>query len=243
MQILALIGILLLQIFCVVHALRRGYPYSFVGIILFFPLIGPIAYLIIEIGPDIYYLHIRRNLRKFRKEDPYQELTRLQMQVRTTPTIENKHQLVKIYLQIGQYNEALYLLEHVLKGHFATDPFLLLDKAKALFAIDEFNDTKSVLDFLNLHNPQFQSPEAHLLHARTLSSLGDWEQASQEFERLESNFCGLEASYYYLLHLRKLNNQMRAQEVLHNMQRRLHRLPKHYHAGEKTWLMQAQQEK
>ncbi len=242
MHILTIVATVLLQLFCVVHALRRGYPYHFVALILIFPLIGPMAYLIIEMGPDIYYRHIRPLTRRFKpKADPYQALAHLQMQVKNHPTIENQHQLAKIYCQIGQFNEALYLLENLLiQRAFAADPYLMLDKATAYFGLENFEKAKQVLENLKKENPQFQSPESHLLYARTLSELKMWQQADREFESLESHFHGLESSFYYLQHLRKINNQPRAHEVLNNMRNRFQRLPQHYRSAQKDWLKQAE---
>lgn len=244
MQVLSIVAVLLLQVFCVVHALKRGYPYHFVTIILLFPLIGPLAYLIIEMGPTLYYRHLRHFINHIRpKEDPYQQLVRLQQDVQRHPTIDNQHRLAEIYMQLGQFNEALYLLNNLLQRQFATDPYLLLDKAKALFALGEYQKAKSILEFLANENSGFQSPQGHLLFARTLSALGQTQCASREFERLESHFHGLESSYYFLQHLRKHNNYSRAQEILKNMRNRLHRLPSHYRNAEKSWLKQAEQER
>lgn len=244
MQVLSVLAVVLLQVFCVVHALKRGYPYHFVTIILLFPLIGPLAYLIIEMGPTLYYRHFRHLINHIRpKEDPYQQLVRLQKDVRHHPTIDNQHRLAEIYMQIGQFNEALTLLNNLLQRQFATDPYLLLDKARALFALSKYQEAKSALELLVVENPAFQSPQCQLLLARTLSALGQVQSANDEFEKLESHYHGLESSYYFLQHLKKQNNHPRAREILNNMHHRLQRIPSHYRDTEKNWLKQAQQEK
>jgi hypothetical protein len=244
MQYVAIAATILLQVFCVVHALRRGYPTQFVLIILVFPLIGSLAYLTIEIGPDLYHRYMRRHINKLRpKQDPFQELLALQKQVKYHPTAENQHRLSKIYQQIGHFNESISLLDNLLQQKaFSADPYLLLDKANAHFALNDFQSTKEILDVLKRENPSFQSPAGDLLYARTLSELGFVQEANIAFELLESHFHGLESSYYFLQHLRKLNNFPRAKEVLENMQNRYQRLPQHYRQAQQAWLKQAQRD-
>ncbi|MBI2792466.1 MAG: hypothetical protein HYX61_10955 [Gammaproteobacteria bacterium] len=244
MQYLAILATILLQVFCVVHALRRGYPTQFVIIILVFPVIGSLAYLTIEIGPDIYHRFLRRSINNLRpKQNPFQELAQLQNQVKNHPTAENQHRLSKMYQQIGHFNESIFLLDNLLQQKaFSSDPYLLLDKANAHFALNDFQSTKQILDVLKSENPTFQSPTGDLLYARTLSELGFIEEANLAFEVLERHFHGLESSYYFLQHLRKLNDHPRAKEVLQNMQNRFQRLPQHYRHAQQAWLKQAQRE-
>lgn len=247
MQYISFAAILSLQAIYAYQALHRGYTLPIVALIFFMPIVGPLAYMIYEHGPDAYY-RLKRIYRKLNNKlgaqnAPFKELIRLQQRVSLHPTIENQHRLAKIYFQIGNFNESIVLLDNVLSQKvFACDPYLLLDKAAALFAMQDFEQTKITLDILFNTNQNFQSPTAQLLLARTLSELGHWREANREFERLESRYHGLEASFYYLQHLRKLNNQSRAKEVLKFMQHRFSRLPQHHRSSQKTWLKQAQKE-
>ena len=233
---IASLAVLLVQTFCVIHALHKGYPHSFVLMVLLFPLVGAIGYLIVEFGPALYYSHIRTTLKKMRKPDPQHDLITKHQAALMTPTIENYHALAKCYLSLNEYENALILLDDLLKNQFSHDPYLLLDKAKALFGLKKYNEVKFVLENMKGNS------EAHLLYARSLAALGETQLANLEFERLQHYYTGLEASYYYLQHLRQLNQQTRAQEVLRHMRKRLHRLPKHFQQKEQSWLKQAQKD-
>lgn len=237
------LGILLVQTGCVIHALHRGYSHSFVMLVLLVPLVGAIGYLIVEFAPRLYEAHVRKTLMHFQRPNPYQLLQAKLHAANEKPTIENKHALAKAYLELHEHEQALQLLDSLLKNQFSHDPFLLQDKAKALFGLEKFHEAKFVLEILFKHRSIHSSDaEGHLLYARTLAALGEFQQANYEFERLHHYYTGLAASYYYLRHLRQLNHETRAEEVLRHMQKRLKRLPKHYRGKESAWLKQAQKE-
>lgn len=227
--------ILLVQILCVIHALHQGYSYTFVMMVLLVPLVGAIGYLIIEFGPRVHYLP--------RKHNPSLELIARQQAAKEKPTIENFHDLARCYLSLEDYEQALRVLDSLLINHFSQDPYLLLDKAKALFGLEKFNEAKFILEIvLNQVRGHSTYAKAHLLFARSLAALGEFQLANREFEKLQNYDGGLEASYYYLKHLRQFNEKTRAEEVLHHMRKRLNRLPKHFQSKEQPWLKQAQKE-
>lgn len=236
------LAILLLQVFCVVHALNRGYPHSFIMMILLVPFAGALVYLVMEFGPDIYHSH--RRIFKKARSNPQQELKAKRMAANDKPTIENLHALAQCYLQLSDFQSALAVLDGLLKNQFSHDPYLLLDKAKALFGLEKFNEATFILETLVNQNKNLCSmyPQAHLLYARSLAAMGETQRASFEFERLQQYYAGLEASYYYFKHLRLANNPTRAAEVLNHMRKRLNSLPKHFQSKEQAWLKQAQKE-
>ncbi|MGE3318250.1 MAG: CDC27 family protein [Candidatus Berkiella sp.] len=237
------LAILLLQVFCVVHAFHRGYPHGLIMMILLVPFAGALAYLVIEFGPEIYHSH-RRIFKSAVKANPQHELQAKRMAANEIPTIENLHALARCYLQLNDFQSALAVLDSLLKNQFSHDPDLLLDKAKALFGLQKFNEAKFILETLlsEKKNQCSMYPQIHLLFARSLAALGEFQLANFEFERLQNYYSGLEASYYYLKHLRQHNHQDRAQEVLTAMRKRLNRLPKHFQSTEQAWLKQAQKE-
>lgn len=247
MQYHTLFAVLALQTYAAVHALNRGYSFPLAALIFFVPLLGPIAYFAYESGPSFYY-RLTRVLKKCFamlkiQPSPFKEMAKLQRQVRYHPTIDNQHRLAKIYYQIGHFNEAIMLIDNILSQKaFAHCPYLLLDKAQIYFAMEDYDKTKLTLAFLFNNNPTVESVHAQLLLARTLSAQGEWQQANREFERLQSRYHGLEASFYFLQHLRKLDNRPRAHEVLKSMRHQFQRLPQHHRSSQKAWLKQAERE-
>ena len=89
-------GLLLVaQILCAVHAGRTGRPYYWISLILFMPMVGMIAYLLIEILPELAHSRAARAagagvIRKFNPERDYRAAWR---EVQIAGTIENRANL------------------------------------------------------------------------------------------------------------------------------------------------------
>ena len=75
----------------------------------------------------------------------------------------------------------LTIYQNCLTGVFADDPKLLLGYAHAQFAANDPAGTRKTLDDLIAKNPDFKSPDGHLLYARALEGEGNTEKALAEF--------------------------------------------------------------
>ena len=163
----------LLQVFFAVHAYRRGYEFTWIFIILMFPLLGILVYLAIDMGPTFSY----RISKFFKKKlaprvDPHQELVKLKEEIRKIPTLEKRQRLAMLYFELGLYDEALSLLEQLLNKPFEDDPILLLDKAEILFALKDYDQAKEVLHRLMADNPRGLCTRVENLYEKTLRALG-----------------------------------------------------------------------
>ncbi len=63
-------------------------------------------------------------------------------------------------------------------GLYESDPNLMLGLARAQFAAGAFSDARATLDSLIGHNPEFRSPDGHLLYARALEAEGNLRQGA-----------------------------------------------------------------
>ncbi len=69
-------------------------------------------------------------------------------------------------------------------GIYSHEPLLMLGLAKAQFAKGQIGETRQTLDELIANNPDFKSPEGHLLYARALQGEGNVDKALSEYKAL-----------------------------------------------------------
>lgn len=126
-----LVLVALLQIVACLHAVNRGYHYHFVALILIAPVVGACIYFWMIYSPFLLP-HIESKIRSYKqkKKDPYVEIARLFAEVQSYPTVDNSHRLAQLYIQIGELEAAMSLLDKLLRGHFAACPQLLAEKEK-----------------------------------------------------------------------------------------------------------------
>jgi hypothetical protein len=82
-------------------------------------------------------------------------------------------------------------------GIYAHEPLLMLGLAKAQFAKGQIAETRGTLDELIANNPDFKSPEGHLLYARALEGEGNIDKALSEYKALSKYYSGAEGTYRY----------------------------------------------
>ena len=116
--------IILLDIMLVWHAARTGRMQPWAFIILMVPVAGAVAYVLIELLPEIFggrtAQQARRNVAK--RIDPEKTYSGLVDQLASADTIANRAALATECLEIGRFDEAVQHYEHILNlplGHEA----------------------------------------------------------------------------------------------------------------------------
>jgi hypothetical protein len=185
--IIAIVGF---QVLCVVHAVRTGRTQPWLFVIVLLPLIGSLAYFIVEMLPEV------ANTRRARKVydnvqtaiDPDREYRERKQQVEISGTPAAKAALAEECVRKGMFDDAAELYRSALTGMYADDPTLLLGYAKVLSEKGEFAGAQVALDHLREKNPEFQSSDGHLLYARTLEGQGKNDEAMSEYEAVAAYF-------------------------------------------------------
>jgi hypothetical protein len=231
-------GLLLVaQILCAVHAGRTGRPYYWISLILFMPMVGMIAYLLIEILPELAHSRAARAagagvIRKFNPERDYRAAWR---EVQIAGTIENRANLAEQCLRCGRVEEAAALYRELLTGLHATDPDLMLGLARAEFERQDFTAAQTMLERLRAANPDYRSAEGHLLYARCLERQGERDEALYEYEALAAYYPGQEAKSRYALLLSEAGRRDAARQLFQEICRSVELMPKHARRLQKEW--------
>src|SRR6202142_1702793 len=125
--------------------------------IFFLPLAGPIAYVAVEILPDLFGGRTGRRARSsmHRMIDPDRDLRRASAEVEISGNVDARRRLAEELLDRGQHEEAATVCEGGLKGIFEHDPTLLLCLARARFAKQDYASARAALERLVQNNPDF----------------------------------------------------------------------------------------
>lgn len=85
-------------------------------------------------------------------------------------------------------------------------------------------------------NPNFTSPDGHLLYARNHEMLKNDEKALEEYAVVSDNYPGEEGRVRYALLLIEKNQIEKARQVLQDSIQRSRLAPKFYQKKEKYWI-------
>ena len=237
----------LLSLGLIVHCIKTGrntiWVYVLV-VLMSFPFVGSLVYLGAEVLPDLMRSRTsRRALRGLRSTlDPEGGLRRAENAMNVSGTVASRQKYADELVRVGRPAEALPIYQNCLTGVFADDPKLLLGYAHAQFAAGEPAATRNTLDELIGKNPEFRSPDGHLLYARALEGEGNDEKALSEYATLAEYYPGAEAGVRYAKLLKRLGQGPLARQTLQALLERANFAPAHYRKAQREWLDEAASE-
>lgn len=235
---------ILIQILIVIHIIKTGRSTTWIWVVVMLPLAGSVAYLVLEILPDLMGTRTgRRAMQNISKTiNPNKDLNRASMDLERADTVENNMRLADEFLTRDQFIEAKELYAKCLRGVHETDPAIMAGLAKAEFGLGDFAAAKNTLDRLIETNPEYKNEDCHLLYARSLEILNDIPGAEHEYQVLVKYYSGPEAKFRYALLCKRLDKIMEAQKLLEDIISTFRTSGKHYGYLHKDWLAKARNE-
>ena len=184
--------VLVVEVILIVHCLRTGRNTLWIWVLALLSLPGAIAYIAVELIPDLFRSRTARNaLRGVRRVlDPEQQLRAYEAAAQRTGDVASRQLYAEELVRQGQGTRAAAVYAQALTGLYAHDPNLMLGLAQAQFAAGRATEARTTLDALIVHNPAFKSPEGHLLYARALEGEGNLEKALVEYSAVAGYFAG-----------------------------------------------------
>lgn len=206
----------LIQVCFVIHIVKTGRSTTWIWIVLMLPLAGAIAYVFLEVLPEVSNSRAGRRVnRKIQSTiNPNKDINQAASNYESSGSIETSMRLAEACLDRKMYEEAKKLFKKSLRGAYSDDPYLMFGLAKAEFGVGEFEQVKLVLDELIESNPSYKNAEAHLLYARSLEKLGEVDSALHEYEVLNTYYPGPDAAFYFARFLKCQNQRERADQLL-----------------------------
>ncbi len=235
---------ILVQLGLIVHVLKTGRNVIWVFILLFAPVIGGLAYFIVELLPEMTNSHTGRQARRSVSKaiDPDGDFRQASKQLAVADTVQNSIVLANHHLERAQFGEAKELMLRYRKGVHADDPVILMLLAQAQFGLREFADVLATLDELKASNPAARTADTHLLYARAHEELGHTDAAIQEYEALCNYYPGPEPRCRLALILKTRGDGERARRLFQQVVSESEIAGRHYNSLHREWVSLAKKE-
>ena len=235
---------IVVQAALIVHVIKTGRNMLWIWAIALLPLVGSAAYAAAEILPELMGGRTARRARSGvqRMIDPDRTLRRASAEVEISGNVDARRRLAEELLDRGQYDDAADAYQGGLKGIFEHDPPLLLGMARAQFGKQDYAAARAALERLTQHNPDFKSPDAQLLYARTLEAQDALEEAEQAYAAVAPGYPGAEARLRYGVLLKRRGKTQEAHRVLKDLLDGAQLGPAHYRRAQAEWLERARRE-
>lgn len=236
------LGIILIQILCAVHCVRGGRPQGWLMVIIFLPLLGSLAYFVMEVLPGLGQSREARAAKAaaVKAIDPEREVRAAREAVELADTAANRIGLADRLAELERWGEAV---DHYRIGigkvpRPERGPATRL--AVALYEGGRAAEAREVLEGL----PETESPSerdrADLLAAKVLEELGDDAAALAQYADVGERLPGGEAQCRQAGLLLRLGRRDEARAALEEVERRLKRVGKHERTREREmyeWAM------
>ncbi|MFB6454467.1 hypothetical protein ACE38W_04280 [Chitinophaga sp. Hz27] len=199
--------VILLNIACIVHALKSGNRDA-IYLLIFLPGLGAAVYFVMEILPDITNGTFGQQLVRF--ISPNGRIRECEKRVQITDTVTNRMLLAEAYAEQKQYSKAVELALSCANS-YASDQGILLQLSRFQFMNQQYAESLANFDKLNkMPGVRMSNVADELIYAQALEATSQADKAEQAYQRIIQVHHSLEAMYYYGLLLRKQNRNPEA---------------------------------
>jgi len=235
---------ILIKLTCIVHIMRTGRNTYWIWIVLLLPAVGPLAYFIVEVWPELAATRTARDARNVvgKAIAPNKDLKAAVRDYEMIDTVENMAALAEQCLDKEMFNDAQKLFQQGLAGVHSDDPELLQGLARAEFGLGNFTEARKTLTDLRSKNPKHRAAEIGLLMAMTLEALDEPEAALREYEAIEGISAGPETNCRHALLLKRLNQREKANRLFADILKTAKHSDRRYRSTHKEWIRLAKAE-
>jgi hypothetical protein len=229
---------IVIQALLIIHVIKTGRNQIWIWVLALLSFAGVIAYLAAELVPELLRSRTAQRAGRGMKKafDPGGDLRRYENEAKVTSNVASRQRYADELIRHGRHDEAIAIYRQTLTGLYEHDPNLMLGLAKAQFAKGEATAARETLDELIRLNPDFKSPEGHLLYARSLETEGNAEKALDEYKVLAHSYPGAEAAVRYAQLLKSQGREDEARVVARELLEEARIAPPHYRRAQRSWL-------
>jgi hypothetical protein len=236
-MILGLILTYGLALFLCWHVMRTGRDTFWIWIVLMAPGIGSLAYIALNIVPEIFGGRTAQRLSRAAREtlDPHREYREAKQACDETPTVRNQSRLAAAAALMGHHAEAEALWREAAHGVHADDPVLLLGRANALLELKRPADALGVLEKLGEDEAHGRTPPAALALGRAYEDLNRLDEADSAYEWAAARMPGFEALGRYAAFMARHGRKDEAREAIADMDKRMSKLRGQFRKEAQAW--------
>ena len=219
---------IVLQALAIIHFLRRRPDTYWLWIILMFGGIGALAYIFIEVIPDVGLLRASFQVFPRRKR-----IKQLEGMVLDNPSIGNYEELGDLYLDDGQYVKARECFDKVIAREDSIDP--LYRRALCAIALNDYAAAVADLEKVTARDPKYDYQRAAGLQAHALAKIGERDKASNLFAEVTETSTLSETQYNYASFLAETGRSAEAREWAERILRKKATMPDYIRRRERPW--------
>ena len=215
------------QIICVIHAIKHGRNQVWIMLIVFVPLVGCIAYFVVEVMPD---LRNDRTVRTARAKaaaamDPRRQVRAARDALDLADTAASRLKLADALVAVGEHAEAVPVYREAIRMTAGDpDPRTQGKLANALYETGQGVEALALLDAVDLPAGQSERDKQQLLRGKILEHLGRKDEALSLYEDVVTRMPGEEARCRYAALLLDQGYDRKAVAVLEEVEGRMKRL-------------------
>jgi hypothetical protein len=224
---------ILLQALAIIHFVRRRPDAYWLWIILFFPGLGALVYILVEVLPDAPLL--RNSLRGVPRR---RRITQLEAIILENPAIGNLEELADLYLEDRKWARARELYDRVITPRTdSPDPYYR--RGIAALELKDYAAAAADLARVVAMNPKYDFHRAIALLAHACAQLGQAERADELFQQATAFSTASETYHNYATFLLAQGRKAEAHEWANRILAKKPTMPSYLRRRERPWFRAA----
>jgi hypothetical protein len=230
--------IFLVQLACAAHLIRTGRSYIWFLPIIFVPLLGCIAYVVLAVLPDMAGSHSARRFADnvANAADPGRGYREKLREVEMVGSADAKRALAEECIKRGRFQDAVDLYQGAMNGPLGdSDPVLLRGMARAKLLAGDGAGAVAAFETLEQVDKAAFDADVELDYARALALVGRTDDALRQYESVVPRYPGEEARCRFALLLKTLGQTERAQALFQEIVKSVRSAPGYYRSRQREW--------
>jgi len=221
----------LVQLALIVHVFKTGRPFWWLWILLIAPVIGGIAYVLVELLPNLSASGGGFTLWKPRAW----RIRDLRAELEESDTVKLRLRLAAELLAGGETAEACTVAEASLNGAFRDDPHTLANVARYRLEAGKFTEALDALGQVKVEADRMLGNEVAFLRGWALVQAGRHAEAQPILRQIESVLLGEQPRYFLAVSLAQSGDRPAARAIWEDIRKRFRRAGRGWRRAEQRW--------
>lgn len=220
-------------VIALIHFARRRPDTYWLWIIMIGGGLGAIAYICVEVLPDVFLLR-----QYFRVVSHRKRIRQLEILILDNPSAGNYEELADLYLEQKKFQQAKECYDHAISSRTdSPDPFYR--RALCEIELGDFAHAASDLELVTRKDPNYDYQRAPGLLAYVWSKTGQTERAAQLFAKVTETSTLSETQYNYARFLAEYGMNADARQWAQKIMAKKITMPRYLKRRERPWFRKA----